>query len=574
MRGGSVFVDGARSCTRSLMEPVPGRRRRPREQRARPARMSPRAASRTLATCLLVVAVLGPFRAGLASGSVPAPAVLSVNAIAAQPLSTALTEFGRQSGLQFVYVAHLAAGVTTPGTPTPLGADQALTALLTGTGLQYEFLNERTVRLFSAHAAPPLPPPPAALVPEAVAQLPPVTVTGSRVVLAPRYAPASAQERATLERAAHDIEQSIERNHLLYARPALDHYLDGVLARLLSTDPPSVAGQVRIRVIRDAGLNAFALPNGSIYVTTELLIHLESEAELACVLGHEIAHFTNDHELREMRLRRRNEAVLTAVFTLLEAALEVGGARRGVQPQYVNPGTALPRESRDVWARASVVGYSQPLELEADFEGLRRMAAADYDAGEGLTAFEHLALSTSDSRTTVRAHFVSQIQLAERMVSYRALVSHELADAIGPPNAIDRERYLTSIWPVRLDHAERLIESRLLERAERVIDGYLAEEDSARAEFLKGEIARHTQPQSDDLERRALEAYARASELADPPPATFRQQGILYRRRGEREAAVAAFQRYLGAAPAAADAPLVRLYLESLSLPTAPAADP
>ena len=54
------------------------------------------------------------------------------------------------------------------------------------------------------------------------------------------------------------------------------------------------------RVVDDASVNAFALPGGFIYVTRGILTHLNSEAELAAVLGHEIGHVTARHSVSQM----------------------------------------------------------------------------------------------------------------------------------------------------------------------------------------------------------------------------------------------------------------------------------
>lgn len=53
-------------------------------------------------------------------------------------------------------------------------------------------------------------------------------------------------------------------------------------------------------VVEDASVNAFALPGGFIFVTRGLLAQLGSEAELAAVLGHEIAHVTQQHAARQL----------------------------------------------------------------------------------------------------------------------------------------------------------------------------------------------------------------------------------------------------------------------------------
>ena len=75
-----------------------------------------------------------------------------------QPLAGALAEFARQTGLQLVYVSQLAKARASKGARAGLAPAEALPALLEGTGLGFEFLNERTVRIFestTAAAAPP-----------------------------------------------------------------------------------------------------------------------------------------------------------------------------------------------------------------------------------------------------------------------------------------------------------------------------------------------------------------------------------------------------------------------------------
>ena len=69
--------------------------------------------------------------------------------IPAQPLAQALSEFASQTGLQLVYVSEIAATQTSKGTARGLQAADALQRMLKGTGLRFEFLNARTVRIFA-----------------------------------------------------------------------------------------------------------------------------------------------------------------------------------------------------------------------------------------------------------------------------------------------------------------------------------------------------------------------------------------------------------------------------------------
>jgi iron complex outermembrane receptor protein len=69
--------------------------------------------------------------------------------IAAQPLAQALSQFATQTGLQVVYVSGIVARQDSKGATGGLPAGEALQRLLAGTGLRFQFLNARTVRIFA-----------------------------------------------------------------------------------------------------------------------------------------------------------------------------------------------------------------------------------------------------------------------------------------------------------------------------------------------------------------------------------------------------------------------------------------
>ena len=88
---------------------------------------------------------------GLCVGLLIADAALAFGSlaetIAAEPLPQALTALAEQTGLQILYVSDLAQGKTSQAVPKGLDATQALRRLLEGSGLTFERLNERAVRL-------------------------------------------------------------------------------------------------------------------------------------------------------------------------------------------------------------------------------------------------------------------------------------------------------------------------------------------------------------------------------------------------------------------------------------------
>jgi iron complex outermembrane receptor protein len=84
-----------------------------------------------------------------ALASAPAAASVVLPAIPAQPLENALQQLARSSELQLAYIANITTGLSTRGCPAGLSPVEALTRLLEGTGLNFEFINERTVRIKS-----------------------------------------------------------------------------------------------------------------------------------------------------------------------------------------------------------------------------------------------------------------------------------------------------------------------------------------------------------------------------------------------------------------------------------------
>ncbi len=80
----------------------------------------------------------------------------------------------------------------------------------------------------------------------------------------------------------------------LYDDPALQQYVSGLgMAIAKRSQRPELPWS--FEVVDDASINAFALPGGPVFVTRGLLTHMNSEAELVAVLGHEVGHITARH---------------------------------------------------------------------------------------------------------------------------------------------------------------------------------------------------------------------------------------------------------------------------------------
>jgi len=111
-------------------------------------------------------------------------------------------------------------------------------------------------------------------------------------------------------------------------------------------------------------VNAFALPGGYVYITRGLLALASSEAELAGVLSHELAHVTARHGAE------RHTAEQVAQWGLLLGA--VGLRAAGLPSDLMQIGQTV--------ALAAIKGYSREHEFEADTLGIRYMSRAGYSA--------------------------------------------------------------------------------------------------------------------------------------------------------------------------------------------------
>jgi predicted Zn-dependent protease len=152
--------------------------------------------------------------------------------------------------------------------------------------------------------------------------------------------------------------QEIVKAMGLYDDQATQEYVQIVGARMaLASDLPNE--EFKFYVIDDEAINAFTTGCCNVYVNRGLLVNLNSEAELAGVLGHEIGHVTARHPAR------RQTRGMAASLGAMAAAILTGSNAIG---QLANIGAA-----------AWMSGYGRENEMEADRLGLKYMVKAGYN---------------------------------------------------------------------------------------------------------------------------------------------------------------------------------------------------
>lgn len=146
-----------------------------------------------------------------------------------------------------------------------------------------------------------------------------------------------------------------------YEGQALQDYVQRVGERLAANSHRANL-VYRFTVLDTADVNAFALPGGYIYITRGLLAYLNSEAELAAVLAHEIGHVTARHGVRQQSTAQ---------------AADLGYALGSILlPELRNQGA---QQVFNVVGGAWLAGYGREHELEADRLGAEYLAQSGYD---------------------------------------------------------------------------------------------------------------------------------------------------------------------------------------------------
>jgi beta-barrel assembly-enhancing protease len=313
------------------------------------------------------------------------------------------------------------------------------------------------------------------------------------------------------------------------------------------------------------------------YVHTGLLASLESEAQLAMILGLEMTHVTSRHALALARATGRPSAstiVALAASIGLELATDASvGAIDGVGTAALSVtaatifGRGLP-----LAAEAAIYGRGDQLERDADAGGMDRLVRAGYDPGEAAKAFDALRRDLESRGSLEIFFFGRREQLVERVGTTTELLRTHFAAAAAAPGSVRRTDEFRLRMPAVVRENARLdIQAGRFALAADQLDRVLAvaPRDPV-AHLYYGDLYRlrsqrvQSAPEGADWARQAIDRYEGAVRLdpafADP----FRQLGLLYYQQQEIVRARAAFQQYLTLKPDAPDAERVAAYLAEL----------
>jgi predicted Zn-dependent protease len=340
---------------------------------------------------------------------------------------------------------------------------------------------------------------------------------------------------------SEEEQERIGESGLVYRNKRLDAYLNSVARKL---QPPEVYEKIpfKIYVLEDPHNNAFAYPNGAIYVHSGILSRMDNEAQLATLLAHEMTHATHRHQVREFRgLLNR-----TAVFASVHAT--VGGV-----PAVGSLTSALGK----IGTRAAISGHSRGLETEADMEGIKLVMKAGYEPEEAPKLFQHIQKELEEEKIEEPYFFGSHPRLQDRIQNYQDLLENNTRDKKG---IINKKVFRKKTARVVLDNAFLDLKEGRFQSALRGGEKYLAVwPKSPRCHYLLGTIYKQ-RGQEGDLER-AKKYYRKTISLNKSYAPAYKNLGVVYFKQGKKSKARKAFYSYLKLSPKAADREYVKEYI-------------
>ena len=193
-----------------------------------------------------------------------------------------------------------------------------------------------------------------------------------------------------------------------------------LMAEHLTDETPYHDHRFDIVIVEGAGPDAFACPGGTIVITRGLFAHFESEAQLAGLLAHEIAHVVRGHGMTE-RAERETRRRAESAFAEMERATDDGPDKFERAEETL---AALARTSYRRVVNDRLLRY----EVEADRLAAAMLGAAGYRPGGIVRAVEHITALRTHEPDLFDADYLTVQNLEERLRRASTFVERHGAD--------------------------------------------------------------------------------------------------------------------------------------------------
>jgi predicted Zn-dependent protease len=206
-----------------------------------------------------------------------------------------------------------------------------------------------------------------------------------------------------------ELARDAERTNYLLLHPVVVDYVAEVAGRVARNSDLQVP--VQVRVVDSSEVNAFALPGGHLFITTGMLLETRSEAELAGIIAHEIAHVAARHATRQMTRAH--------IWNVMSLPLLFLGGQAGYAVQ----------QGASILVPLTFLKFSRNAEREADSLGLQYLYASGYDPVALIDFLERLKSRAKDKENGGIARLFSTHPMTkDRVVAAELMIERNLPD--------------------------------------------------------------------------------------------------------------------------------------------------
>jgi predicted Zn-dependent protease len=391
------------------------------------------------------------------------------------------------------------------------------------------------------------------------------------------------------------LDVRLERDGLVLADESANAYVRRIGKSLIPRELELERVSFRFRIVRDPQPNAFALPNGSIYVTTGLMTLIDNESQLAAIIAHELTHVMRRHTYVHNRSNRKK-------FLTMNVMAAVGAyAPGGIVGAVIMVVTTV----APFIMMTTIYGYSRDLEREADLKGIDMMISAEYPPEEMVNVMK--LLDRDFEGENIRLFYNDHPSLDER-IKYLSGYLGARADKVTPQMELHRERtaYFQNVESVMRHDLQLAINAgrarSAIYLAQRLVDFHADSENlfwlaesyrtlgprapqltereltnSAKKDAAKKSLKRTAEEDERELlatpagkenwqrhQQMAEDLYRRALNAENPVPVVHRGLGMLYEKLERRTDAAAEYEKYIELSPSASDRARIQRRIETL----------
>jgi predicted Zn-dependent protease len=221
-------------------------------------------------------------------------------------------------------------------------------------------------------------------------------------------------------------DKDVIRQYGIYPNKPLQLYVNRIGQKLISTLSDPEFDHYFFKVVDSSEINAFALPGGYIYVTRGILGMLNSEAELAGVLGHEIGHVVRRHGAKQVI--RQIGAQILSIGAAIADPKHAG--------QWLMVSSSLSSSINN--------GFGREAELESDAHGILNLQEAGYNPGAVVDFLSSLREKEIWSGQSYHSFYATHPDTKSRMIKAK-MISESIIQRSEKKYVDNREVYLRNI---------------------------------------------------------------------------------------------------------------------------------